>query len=105
MRLWPMADRNSRTVSGQHALSFVTPYWSGRDQMEAHLDSIGRFHPGAPILVSKRGGDREQMEAFRTAHGIEYWLEDCGYTDALLRLLQRCQTEFYSLSDHDAVLL
>lgn len=86
-------------------ISFVTPYWSGRDQMVIHLDSIRRFYPLAPILISKKGGDREEMEAHRSAFGVRYWIEECSYLDALLRLLKRCDTKFVCVLDHDTVLL
>jgi hypothetical protein len=90
-------------VSG--ALSFVTPYAGGREFMTIHLRSIRQFHPTAPILVSKKGGGRDEMEAHREAFGLEYWLEECTYLDALLRLLKRCETEFVCVLDHDTVLL
>jgi len=95
-----MAPENS-TVS----ISFLTPYWSGEEMMRIHLASIRRFHPDAPILVSRRGGGREEMEAHRRQFGIRYWLEDCSYLDAYLRLLERCDTEYACILDHDVVLL
>ena len=85
-------------------ISFVSPYWSGAEMMSIHLASIRQFHPTAPILVSKRGGDPEEMEAYRAEFGIRYWLEECTYRDALLRLLDRCETEYVCLTDHDTVL-
>lgn len=87
------------------AVSFVTPYWSGREMMTIHLASIRQFCPTAPILVSKMGGDLEEMEAYREDFGIRYWLEECSHYDALLRLLKRCETTFVCVLDHDAVLL
>jgi hypothetical protein len=86
-------------------ISFLTPYWSGPEMMKIHLHSIRQFHPSAPILVSKRGGDREEMEAHRAEFGIHYWLEDCSYDDAFLRLFERCETEYVCVLDHDTVLL
>ncbi len=73
--------------------------------MRIHLASLRRFHPDAPILVSTRGGDQGEMEAWRREFGIEYWLEECGYTDAYLRLLLRCPTPYACILDHDTVLL
>lgn len=70
-----------------------------------HLASIRQFHADAPILVSKRGHDAGEMEAYRREFGVQYWLEDCGYTNAYLRLLQRCPARFACVLDHDAVLL
>jgi hypothetical protein len=87
------------------SVSFLTPYWSGREMMRIHLASIRRFHPDAPILVSKRGDDDGEMEAYRGEFAIRYRLEDCGYMDAYLRLLERCETRFACILDHDAVLL
>ena len=92
-------------IPAAHSVSFLTPYWSGREMMRLHLDSIRRFYPAAPILVSRRGGGREEMEAHRAEFGIEYWLEDCDYIDSLLRLLERCATELVGVLDHDTVLL
>lgn len=86
-------------------LSFLTPYWSGREMMRIHLASIRRFHPAAPILVSKRGGGDDHMNAFRREFAVQFWLEDCEYMDAYLRLLERCQTRYVCILDHDAVLL
>jgi hypothetical protein len=86
-------------------LSFLTPYWSGAEMMRIHLASIRRFHPDAPILISQRGHDGAEMEACRRDFGVQYWVEDCGYTNAYLRLLQRCQTRFACVLDHDTVLL
>lgn len=86
-------------------ISFLTPYWSGAEMMRLHLASIRRFHPDAPILVSKRDGGAEEMSAYRREFGIDCWLEDCGYTDAYLRLLQRCRTRYVCIADHDTVLL
>ncbi len=86
-------------------VSFLTPFWSGRDLMRIHLRSVRHFHPHAPILVSKRGGDAAMMAEFDREFGVEYWIEECGYTDAYLRLLQRCRTRFACFIDHDAVLL
>ena len=86
-------------------ISFVTPYWMGRDLMRLHLRSFRRFFPSAPILISKMGGDREEMEDHRRTFGIRYWMEDCYYNDALLRLLSRCETEYVCITDHDTVLL
>jgi hypothetical protein len=87
------------------AVTFVTPYWSAPEMMRLHLASIREFHRSSPILVSSRGPDRSEMERYREAFGIRYWLEDCNYVDALLRLLQRCETEYVCVSDHDVVLL
>ena len=87
------------------SVSFLTPYWSGREMMRIHLASIRRFHPAAPILVSKRGGDDGEMEACRGEFGIRYWLEDCEYMDAYLRLLERCETRYACIVDHDTVML
>ncbi|HEY5618692.1 MAG TPA: hypothetical protein VIK60_12170 [Vicinamibacterales bacterium] len=86
-------------------LSFLTPYWSGREMMRIHLSSIRKFYPTSPILVSKRGGEREEMDAHRAEFRIQYWLEECDYTDAVLRLLERCDTEYVCIVEHDAVLL
>lgn len=86
-------------------VTFLTPYWSGAEMMRIHLRSLRRFHPAAPILVSKRGGGRDEMEEYRREFGIEYWLEECSYTDAYLRLLERCPTRIACFIDHDAVLL
>jgi hypothetical protein len=86
-------------------VTFLTPYWSGSEMMRIHLLSLRRFHPSAPILVSKRGGGRDELEALRREFGIEYWLEECSYTDAYLRLLERCPTAIACFIDHDAVLL
>jgi hypothetical protein len=89
-------------------ISFLTPYWSGADMMRLHVASIRAFHPRAPILISKRGdpvGPQAEMEQLRREFDVRYWIEDCGYTDAYLRLLQRCPTRFVCISDHDVVLL
>jgi len=86
-------------------ITFVTPYWNGREMMRIHLEAIRRFYPTAPILVSKKGGDRDEMEAHRTAFNVQYWMEECNYDIALLRLLERCRTSFVCILDHDAVLL
>ncbi len=86
-------------------ISFLTPYWSGEEMMRIHLASVRRFHPHAPILVSKRGGGLEEMERHRREFGIAYWIEECGYMDAYLRLLERCETEYVCILDHDTVLL
>ena len=86
-------------------IAFLTPYWSGAEMMRIHLASIRRFHPDAPILISKRGQDEAEMAIYRRDFGVRYWVEDCGYTNAYLRLLQRCQTRFACVLDHDTVLL
>ena len=87
-------------------LSFLTPYWSGRDMMRIHLASLRQFHPEAPILVSRRGGDEDgEMRCHEREFGVRCWLEDCDYTDAHLRLLERCETRFACILDHDTVLL
>jgi hypothetical protein len=90
-------------------ISFVTPYWCGRELMRIHLASIRRFYPQAPILISKKDEgakeDVEEMEAHRAEFGIRYWVEDYGYLGALLRLLKRCETEYVCICDHDTVLL
>ena len=93
------------THQGHDALSFLTPYWSGCEMMRVHLGSIRRFYPSSPILVSKRGGGLEEMEAHRAEFGIQYWLEECGYIDALLRLLARCETQCVCIIEHDTALL
>ena len=87
------------------SLTFLTPYWSGRDMMRVHLSSIRAFYPAAPILVSKRGGEREEMEAHREEFGVQYWLENCEYPEALLRLLNRCETDYVCIVEHDTALL
>jgi len=86
-------------------ISFATPYWTGPEMMAIHLASIRRFHPAAPILVSKRGGGAGEMEAHRERFGVRYWVEECSLIDAHLRLLKRCETEFVCVLDHDVVLL
>ncbi len=86
-------------------ISFLTPYWSGREMMRVHLRSFRAFFPTAPILISKKGGDREEMEDHRTTFGVRYWMEDCNYMDALLRLLSRCESDYVCITDHDTVLL
>ena len=86
-------------------ISFLTPYWSGQEMMRIHLASIRRFYPAAPILVSKRGGDHGEMERHASEFGVRYWVEDCSYMDAYLRLLQRCDTDYACILDHDVILL
>ena len=86
-------------------LSFLTPYWTGREMMECHLESIRRFYPDAPVLISKRGGGHEEMEALRRTYGVEYEIEECSHPDAVLRLFSRCTTEYVCILDHDVVLL
>lgn len=95
----PAADASGAVIS------FVTPYWSGREMMRIHLQSIRRFHPSAPILISKRGGDADEMEAYRREFDVRYWLEECEFPDAYVRLLQRCATDYVCILDHDTVLL
>ena len=76
--------------------------------MRIHLASIRQFYPTAPILISKKGNvesDVEEMEGYRTEFGVAYWIEDCNYVDAFLRLLERCNTEYACIADHDVVLL
>ena len=90
---------------GTPSISFLTPYWSGAQMMRLHLASIRRFYPDVPILVSKREGGAAEMTAYRREFSIDCWLEDCGYTDAYLRLLERCDTRFACIADHDTVLL
>lgn len=90
---------------GAPAISFLTPYWSGAEMMRFHLASIRRFHPDAPILVSKREGGALELEAYRREFGIDGWIEECGYTNAYLRLLARCDTRYACIADHDTVLL
>jgi len=90
---------------GASPISFLTPYWSGAEMMRLHLASIRRFYPDAPILVSKRDGGAAEMAAYRREFGIDGWLEDCGYTNAYLRLLARCPTRYVCIADHDTVLL
>ena len=87
------------------SISFLTPYWSGSEMMRIHLASIRQYYPAAPILVSKRGGGREEMERYGSEFGARYWIEDCSYVDAYLRLLQRCDTDYACILDHDVVLL
>lgn len=87
------------------SIAFLTPYWSGREMMRIHLASIRCFYPAAPILVSKRGGDREEMESHASEFGVRYWIENCSYEDAYLRLLQRCDTDYACILDHDVILL
>ena len=86
-------------------VSFLTPYWNGREMMDIHLQSIRQFHPAAPILISKRGMELEEMEGHKSRYGVRYWLEDCAYTDAYFRLLERCETDLVCILDHDTVLL
>lgn len=73
--------------------------------MRIHLHSIREFHPEAPILISKRGGNAEEMERYRAEFRVRYWLEDCDYIGSLLRLFQRCETQYVCALDHDTVLL
>jgi hypothetical protein len=87
------------------SISFLTPYWSGREMMRIHLASIRRFHAVAPILISKRGGNREEMESHAGEFGVRYWIEECSYVDAYLRLLERCDTDYACILDHDVILL
>lgn len=86
-------------------ITFLTPYWTGREMMHIHLRSIRQFYPTAPILISKTGGGLEEMEAYRVEFRTQYWLEDCNFTDAMLRLFSRCKTEYVCFIHHDAVLL
>jgi hypothetical protein len=86
------------------SITFLTPYWSGERMMRIHLQSIRRFHPDAPILVSRRGGGEEEMESYRRDFGVRYWLEECDYVEALLRLLERAETAIVCILDHDTVL-
>lgn len=85
-------------------ITFVTPYWDGREMMRLHLRSFRAFFPTAPILISKTGGGRDEMENLRTTFSVRYWMEDGSYWDALLRLLSRCETEYVCIVDHDTVL-
>ncbi len=73
--------------------------------MKVHLESIRRFYPAAPIMISKRGGGLDEMEYYRRTFSVQYQLEECTYVDALLRLVERCPTEYVCILDHDTVLL
>jgi hypothetical protein len=86
-------------------VAFLTPYWSGAEMMRIHLASLRRFHPSAPILVSARGVAAAELQQYQREFNIRYWMEDCGYTDAYLRLLQRCPARMACVLDHDTVLL
>jgi len=86
-------------------ITFLTPYWTGREMMHRHLRSIRQFYPTSPILISKKGGEVEEMETHREEFQVQYWLEDCKFTDAMLRLFSRCKTEYVCFIHHDAVLL
>ncbi len=99
-----MIHMGSRSL-GTGAVSFLTPYLSGSRMMRLHLESIRRFHPGAPILVSKKGGGEDEMRALGSQFAVRYWLEDCSYEKAFGRLLERCETRYACVSDHDTVLL
>lgn len=86
-------------------VAFLTPYWSGAAMMRIHLASLRRFHPQAPILISARGAVAAELRQYEREFNIRYWMEDCGYTDAYLRLLQRCPARMACVLDHDTVLL
>jgi len=73
--------------------------------MAIHLASLRKYYPTAPILISARSAGEAEMSSHSAEFGIEFWLEDCDYVDALLRLLQRCETEYACICDHDTVLL
>jgi hypothetical protein len=88
-----------------HRISFLTPYLSGPEMMRIHLESVRKFYPRAPILISKKGGGVDEMEDYRRRFDVQYSLEECAYHDALFRLLQRCETEYVCIIDHDTVLL
>jgi hypothetical protein len=94
----------SSPANQRESITFLTPYWSGEQMMRVHLQSIRRFHPDAPILISKRGGDEEQMESYRREFGVRFWIEECDYVEALLRLLERAETSIVCILDHDTVL-
>jgi len=87
------------------SLSFVTPYLVGTEMMSLHLESIRRFYPDAPILVSTKAGSPMEMEDYRSRFGIDYWIEECCWDAAFGRLLRRCETEYVCVLDHDAILL
>jgi hypothetical protein len=89
----------------RESVSFLTPYWKGAEMMRIHLESLRRFHPTAPILVSAREASLDEMEAYRRDFGIRYWAEDCSYVDAFLRLLDRAVTDYVCIMDHDTILL
>lgn len=61
------------------SIPFSTPYRSGSEMMRIHLDSIRRFHPTAPIQISKRGGDAGEMGRYRSVFGIlqKIWGTQC----------------------------
>ena len=86
-------------------IAFLTPYWSGAEMMRIHLASLRRYHPHAPILISARGAAAAEMHQYQREFNVRYWMEDCSYTDAYLRLLQRCPARMACVLDHDTVLL
>jgi hypothetical protein len=101
----PCDSFTARTNIIHDKLTFVTPYWAGHEMMRLHLESVRQFCPRSPILVSKKGGGKEEMDALASDFGVSFWLEECDYVDALLRLLHRCETEYVCITDHDTVLL
>lgn len=92
-------------MSAHDMLTFVTPYWVGHEMMRLHLESVRRFCPRSPILISKKGAGKEEMDTLARDFGVSFWLEECDYVDALLHLLRRCDTEYVCICDHDTVLL
>jgi hypothetical protein len=86
-------------------ISFLTAYLSGEEMMARHLDSIRRFYPHAPILVSGTQEAANELARHQSLFGIDYWADDSSYVKAIKKLFGRCQTEYACVMDHDTLLL
>lgn len=93
------------------SISFLTPYWNGDDMMRIHLTSIRKFFPDAPILISKlntgldENEETAKLELLKQEFGIQYWIDNAYYVEAMKHLYEKVETDLVCILDHDVVLL
>ena len=85
--------------------SFLVTYYAHPELLRACLDSIRRFHPEAPIVISQQAGDDPIPDALKPFTRISHDMSANRWAAAAQGLMKACPTDIGVFLEHDCVLL
>lgn len=88
--------------------TFCVTYFAQPELLDICLDSIRKYYPDSPIIVSQQIGDEELSESFSKYNFklIKHTMRDGGvWVDAAIGLMNACETKVGVFMEHDTFLV
>lgn len=84
--------------------TFLITYYAQPEFLRICLDSIKKYHPNLPIIVSQQEGDDSQLPNIEVKH-LRHDMRQYSWAGVAQRLIEACETDIGIFIEHDAFLL